>query len=86
MNPLAESPRIRKIVYRIMWIIGVALGSIQTWYLTVSSEATPPWLKGAFAVYGFVSIATNFTADRNVTQNTPAQGAYVGRRRGAPES
>lgn len=65
MTPLQEYPRVRQWLYRALWGSGVLLGSVQVWCLATSTTS-PSWLAGSFAVLGYVSIATNYTADRNV--------------------
>lgn len=72
MNPLQEYPAVRRWAYRAVWVVGLVLGAIQAYLLTVGAES-PDWLLGAVAVLGYVSIATNYTADRNVSPTTVAE-------------
>ncbi len=74
MNPLQEYPAIRQWCYRIMWINLLTLGATQAGY-AVAEQASPGWLKVALGVLAYVSVATNYTADRNVTPTTPAGNA-----------
>lgn len=72
-NPLEQYPAIRQWAYRAFWVAGLVLGSIQVYCMTVE-QPTPTWFKGAIGVLGYLSIATNYTADRNVTK--PADGRH----------
>lgn len=72
MTPLQEYPAVRQWAYRVLWIVGLVLGAIQVYILTVGGDS-PPWLLGAVAVLGYLSIATNYTADRNVAKTTAAE-------------
>lgn len=65
-TPLEEYPQVRQWAYRAFWVIGLALGAVQIWYATAGGEQ-PDWLLPALAVLAYVSVATNYTADRNVT-------------------
>lgn len=69
-NPLEEYPALRQWAYRLVWFVGLVLGGIQIWFATTNTEA-PAWLLPALAVLGYVSIATNYTADRNVAPKVP---------------
>lgn len=73
MNPLNDYPQVRQWMYRAFWIIGVVLGVIQA-YCSAVDISTPVWYKGALAVLAYVSIATNYTADRNVTAKEEDKG------------
>jgi len=64
-NPLEEYPQARQWAYRAFWIIGLALGAVQIWYATAGGDL-PDWLLPALAVLAYISVATNYTADRNV--------------------
>ena len=66
MNPLEEYPAIRRWVYRVFWIAGVAIGATQVVYLTIGQDQ-PVWLTAAVAVLAYLSIATNYQADRNTS-------------------
>ena len=72
MNPLQEYPAVRQWAYRIVWVVGLVLGAIQVYIVTVD-RSQPEWLTGALAVLAYVSVATNFTADRNVAKTTVAE-------------
>lgn len=66
MNPLQEYPVIRQWAYRAVWFVGVVLGGIQIWYATTDAP-TPSWVQPALAVLAYVGVATNYTADKNVS-------------------
>jgi hypothetical protein len=68
MNPLKEYPQVRQWAYRVVWGVGLLLGAIQIYTVTVG-EGVPAWVTGALAVLAYVSVATNYTADVNVAQN-----------------
>lgn len=72
MTPLQEYPTIRQWAYRVFWGVGLVLGAIQVYILTTGGDS-PSWLLGAVGVLGYVSIATNYTADRNVAKTTEAE-------------
>lgn len=61
----------RQWVYRTFWVVGVLLGATQAGY-AVAEAASPAWVKIALGVLAYVSVATNYTADRNVAQASPA--------------
>lgn len=71
-NPLEEYPVLRQWAYRVVWFVGLVLGGVQIWFATTGTPA-PDWLLPALAVLAYVSIATNYTADRNVAPTTPAE-------------
>jgi hypothetical protein len=72
MNPLQEFPAVRQWAYRAVWVVGLALGAVQVYMVTIGNDQ-PEWLTGALAVLAYVSVATNFTADRNVSPTTVAE-------------
>jgi hypothetical protein len=72
VNPLQEYPAVRQWAYRIVWVVGLVLGAIQVYMVTVEADQ-PTWLTGALGVLAYVSVATNFTADRNVAKTTVAE-------------
>lgn len=74
MNPLEEYPVLRRWAYRAVWVVGLILGATQVAFATIGDGAQPEWLLAALAVLGYVSIATNYTADKNVPQD-PKAGA-----------
>ena len=57
---------VRQWVYRAFWVVGLCLGAVQIYTVTVGDDA-PDWVIGALAVLAYLSVATNYTADRNVT-------------------
>ena len=69
-NPLQEYPVVRQWAYRFVWFTGLVLGGIQVWYGTTQS-LQPTWLLPALAVLAYVSVATNYTADMNVSSYEP---------------
>lgn len=66
MNPLDNNPAARKMAYRAMWILALALGALQVAYATLEISA-PDWLRVALAIFTFTSGAIGYTADRNTT-------------------
>jgi hypothetical protein len=72
VNPLQEFPAVRQWAYRVVWVVGLILGAIQVYMVTVEQDQ-PTWLTGALGVLAYVSVATNFTADRNVAKTTVAE-------------
>lgn len=69
MNPLAESPRVRKVVYTILWAVGLLLTAAQVYVAAVPGVEQPGFLTGALAVFPAVASYVGYTA----SQNTPAQ-------------
>jgi hypothetical protein len=72
MNPLEQFPQVRQWAYRAFWVVGIILGGIQAFCAATDANA-PTWVGGALAVLAYVSIATNYTADRNVSPTTTAE-------------
>lgn len=70
MNPLENYPRARTVVYTLLSIFGLALGSTQVGF-AAADAGQPTWLTVALAVFAFVGGAVGFTA----RQNTPATPA-----------
>ena len=68
MNPLAESPKVRKVVYTILWVAGLVLGAAQVAVASVDADQ-PGILTAALAVFPVVASYVGYTA----SQNTPAQ-------------
>ena len=67
MSVLQEIPaHIRKALYVGLAIVGIALGGTQAAFLAMDDAATPTWLKGALAAYGFVATALGITASSNI--------------------
>lgn len=69
MNPLQEYPNLRRWCYRSLWGSGVFLGAVQAGY-AVAEHPSPSWVKIALGVLAYVSVASNYTADRNVFPST----------------
>ena len=63
---------VRKYVYVVFALIGVALGAIEVWYAT-AGVGGPEWTAPALAVYAFVGGALGLTA----ASNTPSGGRHV---------
>lgn len=70
MNPLENNPKARKVAYKILQTLGLALGATQTAFLAVDA-GQPTWLSVCLTVLGYVSAAIGFTADKNVAQPDP---------------
>lgn len=68
MNPLAEHPRVRKVVYTIFWTVSLVLSSTQVGVAAIPGATNPQWLVVGLAVLPFVGTAIGFAA----AQNTPA--------------
>lgn len=75
-NPLQEFPAVRRWMYRGLWMAGAAIGLWQAVSSAVPDLSTPLTTKvtaGLLAVVAYLSVLSNFTADRNVTlPPTPA--------------
>lgn len=65
-------PHVRKVVYVVFALLGVALGAIEVWYATAGVTG-PEWTAPALAVYAFVGGALGLTA----ASNTPERGRHV---------
>ena len=64
MNPLESHPRARRIVYTVLWVIGLALTAFQVGYASVEISQ-PSWLVIAWPVFGVVASGVGYTAARN---------------------
>lgn len=68
MNPLADKPGLRKKVYTVFWMIGLALGAMSVFFAASDADDEPDWLVPTTAAYAFVGVGIGYTA----AQNTPA--------------
>jgi hypothetical protein len=66
MNPLNDRPDLRKKVYSVFWLVGLALGALAAGYGASDNDA-PEWLNPATAAYAFLGAGVGYTA----SQNTP---------------
>jgi uncharacterized membrane protein YeiB len=69
-NPLQEFPEVRRWLYRVLWVAGALVGLWQAVSIAVPDLSTPTSTKvvaGALAAIAYLSVVSNFTADRNVT-------------------
>jgi hypothetical protein len=69
-SPLADQPTLRRAIYTVFWVVGLAIGATQVGYAS-TDNGTPDWLNIALAVYAFLGGAIGFTAQQNV--GNPAQ-------------
>lgn len=67
MNPLAENPKARKVVYTILWAVGLLLTAAQVYVGAVPGIEQPSILTGALAVFPAVAAYVGYTAGQNVT-------------------
>lgn len=76
------TPQARKVVYRVLGVLGLVLGSTQVAY--ASAEAGQPvWLTVSLGVFAYVAAAVGYTAQGNVdtpTQYEVPEGAGEGER------
>ena len=65
-SPLTDvlPPQVRRTVYIVFALVGLALGALQVGFSAAVSE-TPGWLTVTLAVFPFVSTALGFTAASN---------------------
>lgn len=63
-----EYPTLRKTLYTIYTLLGLALGAVQVGYASADA-GTPTWLTVTLAVFAFVGAGLGFTA----ATNTPAR-------------
>ena len=68
MNPLADRPRARSVVYGILWVAGLVLTACQIGVGVIPDATQPVWLTVALAVFPAVAAYVGYTAQ----QNTPA--------------
>jgi hypothetical protein len=73
MNPLADSPAARKIVYTLFWFASLVVGALGVGY-GAASAGIPSWYAPVAAVYAFLAAAVGYTASSNVPAN-PADTA-----------
>jgi predicted anti-sigma-YlaC factor YlaD len=64
---IIESPRARKIVYKVVGYIGLALTVITAAFMPLGLPVENlPWLLSAWAVFGVLQKWSSYVADRNV--------------------
>jgi hypothetical protein len=68
MTPFAENPQVRKVIYTVLWVLGLILGAAEIYVGAVPGIEQPGWLTGALAVFPFIAGYVGFQA----SQNTPA--------------
>lgn len=79
-NPLEEFPKLRRYLYRLLWIAGIITGLWQAASTAVPELSSPTSTKivaGVLAVIAYLSVVSNYTADRNVGQ-APAVQRVIG--------
>lgn len=64
-TPLEGQPALRKKVYTVFWLVGLALGAMAAFF-GASNDKAPDWLVPTTAAYAFVGAAVGFTAQQNV--------------------
>lgn len=62
---VSGNPGLRKKIYAVYAIIGLALGSVQVGY-SAAEAGQPVWLTVALAVFAYVGGAVGFAAQSNV--------------------
>jgi hypothetical protein len=67
-NPLLEFPVIRQWLYRVLWIAGAAVGLTQAVLSATDThnDTINKVIAGLLAAIAYLSILSNYTADRNV--------------------
>lgn len=68
MNPLAENPKVRKVVYTVLWALGLLLTAAQVYVAAVAGTEQPSLLTGALAVFPAVASYVGYTASQNTPQ------------------
>lgn len=69
MNPLVDKPELRKKVYTIFWMVGLALGALSAYCGASTADDEPDWLVPATAAYAFVGVGVGYTASQNTKEN-----------------
>lgn len=75
---LTEYPRLRKALYTIYSVLGLALGATQVGYATADA-GTPVWLKVTIAVFAFLGAGLGFTAATNTTARLQPGQVRIGK-------
>ena len=65
MAVFGDNPTLRKRIYQIFLLLGLALGAIRVGYEAVD-ETTPDLIKALLASYAFLGAGVGFTAASNV--------------------
>lgn len=73
MNPLADNPKARKVVYTVLWVVGLLLTAAQVYVGAVPGIEQPSILTGALAVYPVLAAYVGYQA----SQNTPSIPADI---------
>lgn len=68
MNPLADNPAARKVVYTLFWFASLVVGAIGVAGGAMDS-GIPHWYAPVAAVYAFLAAAIGYTASSNVPEN-----------------
>lgn len=68
MNPLADRPDLRKVVYVLFWFASLALGAVGVGY-GAADAGIPSWYAPAAAVYAFLAAGVGYQA----ASNTPKE-------------
>lgn len=72
MNPLADNPKARKIVYTVLWAVGLVLTVAQVYVGAVPGTDQPAWLTGALAVYPVIGAYVGYQASKNTPEGIPS--------------
>ena len=65
MNPLENNPKARKVVYTVLWAVGLILTAAQVWVGAVPGTTQPSVLTGALAVFPVVAAYVGYQASKN---------------------
>ena len=65
MNPLENNPKARKVVYTVLWAVGLVLTAAQVWVGAVPGAEQPSVLTGALAVFPVVAAYVGYQASKN---------------------
>jgi hypothetical protein len=68
MNPLANNPAARKLVYQLFWLVSLVLGAVAAWY-GAADASIPDWYTPTAGVFAFVSAAVGYQASANTNGN-----------------
>lgn len=71
-NPLLEYPVVRKWLYRVLWVAGAVVGLTQAVLSATDTHSATinTVIAGALAAIAYLSVLSNYTADRNVAPSS----------------
>lgn len=74
MNPLADYPGVRRVLYAVSFVVGLGLSGTQIGF-AAAEAGQPVWLNVALAVYAFLAAGLGVTAASNTPKSPPADEA-----------